>query len=114
MNGKPGWQRSVERIEEEFERGDADSLAVLLRDARRSRLPPIPDPACRLLVIQGLERAERCAGAGHLALARTEFERAIARIEEALPPDDDGTRSPTAASGEDTPGDAPLLEVSGC
>ena len=102
---------SVERIEEEFERGGADSLAVLLRDARRSRLPPIPDPACRLLVIQGLERAERCAGAGHLALARSEFERAVARVEEARLLDD--ARSPVG-SGEDDPGDAPLLEVSGC
>lgn len=113
MDGEADWQSSVERIEEEFERGDADSLAVLLRDARRSRLPAIPDPARRLLVIQGLERAERCAEAGYLALARIEFARAVARIEEAQPLEI-GSLSPAATSGEDNPGDAPLLEVSRC
>jgi hypothetical protein len=114
MDGDLGWRSSVERIEEEFERGDADSLAVLFRDARRSRLPPIPDAACRLLVIQGLERAERCAEAGYLALARTEFTRVVARVEEARSSDDDGSRSPAAASEDDSCGDAPLLEVSEC
>lgn len=114
MDGEPGWRSSVERIQKEFERGDADSLGVLLRDARRSRLPPIPDPACRLLVIQGLERAERCAEAGYLALARTEFTRAVARVEEARSSDDAASGSPAGASDDDSRDDAPLLEVSGC
>jgi hypothetical protein len=91
MEGNEGWSRSVERIEEAFERGEAEVLAALLRGARRSRLPPIPDAARRLLVIQGLERAERCAAAGHLALARTEFARAVARA--AAPGEEAGPRA---------------------
>lgn len=114
MIGEPGWRSSVKRIEEMLERGDADSLSVHLRDARRSRLPPIPDAARRLLVIQGLERAERCAEAGYLALARTEFARAAARVDEARSPGDGGLPSPAGASDEDSRKDAQILEVGRC
>lgn len=95
------WNGSAERIEEAFERDDADLLRALISDARRSRLPPIPDAANRLLVIQGLERAERCVEAGYLALARTEFSRAAARLDDtrAAAPRDGGQQDARASAG---------------
>ena len=51
-------------------------------------LPLIAEAERRLLVIQGLERAERCAQAGNVAVAHEEFRRAVARLRGAQPPGD--------------------------
>lgn len=104
----------MEEMEEAFERGETERLSVLLRDLRLSRLPPIPDAARRLLVIQGLERAERCVQAGYLALARTELGRAVERVEEARPPGGAGACSRAVTPDEGSLGDAPLLEMDRC
>jgi hypothetical protein len=104
MDGKPDWNDwngSAERIEEAFGRDDTALLRALIRDARRSGLPPIPNPEHRLLVIQGLERAERCVEAGYLALAHAEFRRAAARLDDtrAAAPRDGGRRDARRLQG---------------
>lgn len=82
MERDPEWRVAVERVRAAFGRADADALGALLRGTRASSLPALPGAAHRLLVIQGLERAERCAAAGRLDLSRVEFEHAVARAEE--------------------------------
>lgn len=104
MDREPDWNGMIARIDEAFERGDAERLGPLLRQARRSCLPPIPDSARRLLVIQGLERAERCAAAGRPSLARVEFARAVARAGEGqTPPPHPAAPSPGKGRGATDP-----------
>ena len=80
MEHEVGWDSAIEQVENAFARGEANLLGPLLRDLRRSRLPPIPEAERRLLVVHGLERAERCALSGDMGTAYVEFQCVVARV----------------------------------
>jgi hypothetical protein len=83
---RTAWEESVAGIEAGFAAGDGGALRPLLREARAAALPEVPDPARRLLVLHGLERAERCVEAGEMEVARGEFRRAVERAGRGQPP----------------------------